>query len=203
MRGSSDFADAGIVKAILTNAGIVKAIPQKTEGNMNKQELIQKAKNGDQQAFCSLYGIYKDRLYRYAFYRLRHPGDAEDAVSECVLSAWRQIGSLRDAKAFAGWIFRILSACCNKLIKQQIDRRGEISLDDYRESPASDSAEIERSMILQEALGKLSDDERNIVLLSVVSGLTSKEIAEITGMTAGSVRSNLSRSLSKLRGYLE
>ena len=107
-------------------------------------------------------------------------------------------------KAFASWIFRILSACCNKLIKQQIDRRNEIPEEMVDVSNALAAASrIDQALILQEALQKLSDDERNIVLLSVVSGLTSKEIAEITGMTAGSVRSSLSRSLTKLRGYLE
>ena len=55
---------------------------------------------------------------------------------------------------------------------------------------------------LSEALDILSDDEREIVILSVVAGLSSKEISDLTGLTAGSVRSKLSRSLTKMREFL-
>ena len=77
-----------------------------------EEKLINEAIAGSKEAFCSLYGEYKDRLYRYALYRLGVPADAEDAVSECVLAAWKCIGSLRSAKAFSSWIFWILSYCC-------------------------------------------------------------------------------------------
>ena len=168
---------------------------------MNESVWINKAREGDKDAFCELYGAYKDRLYRYAVYRLRNERDAEDAVSECVLSAWRQIGSLREPEAFAGWIFRILSAACGKLIKEQIARKNETDLDAVPEQRDERPSQID-DMILHEALAQLTDEERNIVLLSFVSGLKSREIAEITGLTAGAVRSNLSRSLQKMRGYL-
>ena len=59
------------------------------------EKLIKEAIAGSKEAFCSLYGKYKDRLYRYALYRLNDPTEAEDAVSECVLAAWQSIGSLR------------------------------------------------------------------------------------------------------------
>ena len=174
---------------------------------MNEFELIQKAKNGDRKAFCELYDQYKDRLYRYAVYRLRNHTDAEDAVSECVLSAWKQIGTLREAKAFPAWIFHILAACCNRMIKVQIRRKDTLPLEDGRtgqpEQSEGQPESMSRRLLLEEALDSLSTEERNIVLLSVVGGLKSNEISEITGLTAGSVRSSLSRSLKKMRGYFE
>ena len=96
---------------------------------MDELDLIIRAKSGDADAFCRLYDLYRSRLYRYAFYRLGNESDAEDAVSECVLAAWRQIGSLRDEQAFPAWIFRILSGLCARLIRQQIVRREQVSLD--------------------------------------------------------------------------
>ncbi len=178
---------------------------------MQELELITKAVSGDQKAFRRIYDLYKDRLFRYAFYRLGNRQDAEDAVSECVLSMWKQLGTLRKPEAFAAWTFRILAACCAKMIKKQIDDRNTISLDDYRaDAVASEAAgggsapvDAETALSLQEALDCLSEEERNIVLLSVVGGLKSSEIAENTGMAPGSVRSSLSRSLKKVRGYLE
>ena len=186
-------------------------IDKSTEEKMQELELIAKAVSGDQKAFCGVYDLYKDRLFRYAFYRLGNRQDAEDAVSECVLSMWKQLGSLRKPEAFAAWAFRILAACCAKMIKKQIDDRNTISLDDYRvDAAASETASggsgpknADTALALREALECLSEEERNIVLLSVVGGLKSGEIAENTGMTPGSVRSSLSRSLKKVRGYLE
>ena len=183
---------------------------------MNEKNWIEQARSGDADAFCRLYGLYRSRLYRYAFYRLRSETDAEDAVSECVLSAWKQIGSLRESDAFPAWIFRILSGCCGRLIRQQIQRREQISLDDATARDAAepadhsdsadhfagDAASTDTWLILQEALAQLSEEDRNILLLSTVGGLKSREIADLTGLAAGSVRSRLSRSLKKVRGYL-
>lgn len=64
---------------------------------MNEKQLIHLSRGGDKEAFAKLYGMYKDRLYRYAYYRLADACDAEDAVSETVLTAYREIGSLRKA----------------------------------------------------------------------------------------------------------
>lgn len=188
---------------------------------MSEQKWIQAAKQGDQAAFCHLYGLYKDRLYRYAYYKLGNREDAEDAVSECVLSAWRQIDSLREHKAFPAWLFRILSGCCNASIRRSITAR-EAACEAARNiqtcaphgpakagaaagslmAPAADQPPALR-LVLAEALEQLTAQEREIVLMAVVGGLKSTEIAEITGLRPGSVRSKLSRSLARMRRYLE
>ena len=167
-------------------------------------KLAEQARSGSKEAFCKLYGIYKDKLYRYALYLLGNPEDAEDAVSECVLAAWQNITSLRSTSAFGAWIFRILRNCCMKNIKGKIALRENMeSL--YKtgiEGHASIGTDPSVLIELSEALAQLSDDEREIVLLSAAAGLTSSEISTITGLTSGSVRSKLSRSLSKMRDYL-
>ncbi len=166
-----------------------------------KEELVNNSIGGSKEAFCQLYGLYKDRLYRYAFYKLGNPEDAEDAVSDCVLQAWKGISALRDPEAFGSWIFRILSACCAKRIRQMIDERKIPSL--VQDSGCADpSNDNHKAIELAEALDILKDDEREIVLLSVVAGLKSNEIAEQTGLSSGSVRSKLSRSLTKMREFL-
>ena len=96
---------------------------------MSELELVKASIEGDRDAFCDLYDLYRVRLYRYAYYRLRDRDDAEDAVSSCVLSAWEQIRKLKEPGAFAAWLFRILSGSCSKVIKDQIDRKKLIPLD--------------------------------------------------------------------------
>jgi len=167
------------------------------------EKFVNEAIAGSKEAFCSLYGQYKDKLYRYALYKLGDPDDAEDAVSECVLAAWRSIGSLRSAEAFGSWIFRILSACCASHIRGLITGRENLERV-YNEGPACSSVQVPASLSVElaEALSQLNAEEREVVLLSVVSGLNSNEIAELTGLSAGGVRSKLSRSLAKMREFL-
>ena len=163
--------------------------------------LVREAQGGSREAFCSLYGLYKDNLYRYALYRLCDPTQAEDAVSECILAAWRDIGRLRSHAAFGSWIFRILHNICAASIRRDIAARenlGSICYDSWDTISDDPALAVE----LSEALSRLSDEEQEIVLLSAVSGLTSREISEITGLRPGAVRSKLSRSLSKMREFL-
>ena len=169
--------------------------------------LASQAAGGSKESFCSLYGLYKDKLYRYAVYRLGDPHEAEDAVSECVLAAWQRIGQLRKPDAFGAWIFRILHNVCAGYIAGSIRHRD--SLQSIYESDADSSSaaswqgsQTQLSIELQDALAQLTDDERTAVLLSVIGGLNSNEISRITGAAPGSVRSRLSRGLAKMRAYL-
>ena len=166
------------------------------------ERLVNEAISGSKEAFCALYGQYKDNLYRYALYKLGDPDDAEDAVSECVLAAWKSIGSLRSAGAFGSWIFRILSNCCASRIKDAISSRENIErvIREGGFMPGGPNPSL--AVELNEALAELSDEERDIVLLSVIAGLSSNEIAEQTGLVPGTVRSKLSRSLAKMREFL-
>lgn len=169
---------------------------------MTEKELIIKAKSGDADAFCQLYTAYKKKLFNYAYYRLGNTQDAEDAVSECILSAYEQIGNLKSEKAFSVWIFRILYCCCTDLIKNQITQRHTEDIDDLRSIASDDHEKYINASELKNALNKLKDDEKSIVLLSVIAGFKSAEISKVSGLTAGSVRSKLKRSLDKMRKEL-
>lgn len=169
---------------------------------MSEKDLIIKAKDGDEHSFCILYGLYKQKLYSYAFYKLGNAQDAEDAVQNCVLTAFEQIGKLRKSEAFSAWIFRILYCSCNACIKEQINRRNTDDIDNFKNISSFETNQFVLQEELKQALFVLSEEERNIVLLSVVAGLRSKEIAKTTGLTDGNVRQKLSRSLAKMKKYL-
>lgn len=169
---------------------------------MDEKELVLLAKQGDLKAFCALYDKYKNKLYSYAYYKLNNPQDAEDAVQDCALTAFEEIAKLKKAEAFSSWIFRILFCCCAAAIKRQIRQRNTDNIDNYRDIPSADYSNAVLREDLKKALSKLSDEEKNIVLLSVVAGLKSKEIAKVTGLSAGNVRQKLSRSLTKMKKEL-
>lgn len=165
---------------------------------MDDINLVKKAKKGNKDAFSKLFLSYKDKLYKYAYFKLGEK-DASDAVMDCVCEAWENIRTLKSEKAFSTWIFRILYRVCSAKIKEQIRRKEEINIDDTAIASYTDFKSAE----LKEALGILTGEERDIVLLSAVAGYNSKEIAKLTGLKASTARSKLSRSLSKMREFLE
>ena len=172
---------------------------------MNESELTVKAIAGSRDAFCDLYDLYRVRLYRYAYYKLSDRDDAEDALSSCILSAWAEIGKLKDPEAFPAWIFRILRGACAGIIRTQIAGKKAASLD-YPEGASevrSTAADPETSAILMDALSTLDEESREMVLLSAVGGLTGKDISEMYGMPQGTVRSRLSRSFAAMRKMME
>lgn len=146
----------------------------------------------------------KDKLYRYALYKLGNPSDAEDAVSDAVLKAWKSIDKLQDKEAFEAWIFSILKFTLSDKISLYIKDRDRGERIKARELSDASSSFKPASLTteLTEALSVLSEEDREIVLLSVIGGFTGKEISEMTGISAGTVRSKISRSLAKMREFL-
>lgn len=166
---------------------------------MEEKTLISESVKGNREAFGKLYELYKDKLYRFALYRLGNSDDACDAVGDTVVSAFEQIKNLRNKNAFSSWIFRILNLTCNRYIKNRIESRSILNIDDVNLPIDFNANFIE----LKQSLDVLSDEERQIVLLSFIGGLNSKEISKITGLKSGSVRSKLSRALVKMKKFSE
>lgn len=173
-----------------------------------KQELVKRAQKGDAHAFALLYeDIYED-LYRYAFYMLQNRHDAEDAVSEGVLAAFGSIHKLKNAEAFRGWMFKIVTNLCRK--KRREYGKKPISLDEQTDILRLDAFRCQRDWMelsgemqdVREALWKLEEEERQIIGMSVLGGYTSEEIGKELRLKPGTVRSKLSRSLGKVKGFL-
>ena len=171
---------------------------------MTITQLVTQAQAGSRAAFGELYESLAGDLYRMALYTLGSQQDAEDAGADTFAEAWKGIKNLREPEAFRSWMFRILSARCKRQVAQIVTRKKEIDLDSYYETAEEAAPETAtRRAELSEALGTLSPEERQIVLLSVLEGYTTREIASMLEMPQGTVSSKLSRSLKKLRLQLQ
>ena len=173
---------------------------------MEKEEkkLISAAKHGDTQAFAALYGLYAPQLYRFALWYTHNTHDAEDCVQDAVVQAFRNVSSLRKEDSFRTWLFKILANVCKrKLIENKNEYADETVQDNpdlcNQESPAMDPAD---RLTVREAVATLPPGDRQILLLSVVAGYKSDEIAKMLNMNAATVRSTKSRSLARLRTML-
>ncbi len=168
------------------------------------EALAARAKQGDAQAFGDLYATVWRELYKFAYYYLGNPEDAEDAVQETAVEAYKGIGRLKEPAAFKGWIFAILTVCCKRRVGALIRRREQVQLEERPDlSDGRDQSEsMSLSLELREALDRLTAEERAGVLLTVTEGYKSHEIAAMLHMTGGGVRSKLSRALKKMRKYI-
>ena len=162
----------------------------------------------DKELFLKKYEeVYRD-MYRYAFLTLGHKQDAEDAVSEAVCDAYRQRDSLRDPEAFRGWIFTILCRKCTGKKKEYATKRTD-SLDAPRGTddetpileslPDENSPDAEDTILVKQMLFRLSDEDRQIIILHILGGYSSAEIGDIMGMKDATVRSREHRALKQLR----
>ncbi len=167
-------------------------------------QLVARAKEGNAEAFGELYELYYKEMYCYACYVTGSEILAQDAVSDAVLSAFEQIKSLKNEKAFKSWIFKILCAACKRYYTDNQKKKSLVYLDDeesgFTEPTGSDNPEL--SVELKSALNSLSTEEREIVVLSVLGEYKSHELADILDLPPSTVRSKLKRSLAKLRTML-
>ena len=171
---------------------------------MTITQLVTQAQAGSRAAFGELYESLAGDLYRMALYTLGSQQDAEDAVADTFAEAWKGIKNLREPEAFRSWMFRILSARCKRQVAQIVARKNEIDLDSYYETAEEAAPETAtRRAELSEALGTLSPEERQIVLLHAVSGLKHREIAALLELPLPTVLSKYHRALKKLKSLLK
>ena len=167
----------------------------------NIKNLVDKAKNGDADAFGELYSIYATDMYRFAFYYTGTKQLAEDAVSDAVLSAFQKISQLKKTASFKSWLFKILFNCCKQKQKEKIISSNQVELSVLENSAVSQN-DCYLRIDLRNALNLLTKEEREIVILAFACKYKSEEIAEMTGLKAATVRSKLSRAAAKIRKSL-
>ena len=160
----------------------------------------------DAKKFAQMYeSVYKD-LYRFALCLMKNQQEAEDAVSEAVISAYENIRKLRKEEAFKSWVFTILTNVCKKRLKkisQEVST--EISYPEQNMQENTAAPENDRSLALdvRNAFFVLTEEEQSIVGLSVFGGYNSIEIAGILKLNANTVRSKRSRALAKMECVLQ
>ena len=152
----------------------------------------------DANTFAKMYEMIHKDLYRFAFYMMKHAQDAEDAVSDAVVSAYENIGKLKKPEAFKNWMFTILANKCKKKLKNPSGK--EMPLEHYE---VKEEFDMGISVDIKKAFFVLTKEERLIISLSVFGGYNSSEIANMQKLNANTVRSKRKRALEKMSYLLE
>lgn len=156
----------------------------------------------DAKRFAQMYeAIYTD-LYRFAFCLMKNQQEAEDAVSEAVISAYENIRKLRKEEAFKSWMFTILSNHCKKRLQRAAQEEAHLA-DSMQEESAGEEPDQSLALDVRNAFFILTEEEQTIIGLSVFGGYNSGEIAGIMKLNANTVRSKRSRALAKMECILQ
>lgn len=147
----------------------------------------------DQELFAKHIDAIKGRLYRTAWMYLGNEADALEAVDEAVYKALRGLKLLRQPEFFDTWITRILLNECNR----ELRRRQRFSGDGIL--PESAGPDAFDGLPLREAVGKLSEELRSVVVLRYFSGYTLEETAQLLKLPRGTVATRQRRALQLLR----
>ena len=158
--------------------------------------LVARAQKGDRWAFEQLVDRHQHRLFTLAARLLGSREDAADAVQEALIRAWLGLPSFRRGARFSTWLYRI---CVNAAHDQRLKRRAT-PLEDASEpaDPRDEFLARELSSDLQRALNDLDEDYRTAVVLFDVLGCSYAEIAELTGVAEGTVKSRIFRGRARL-----
>lgn len=168
-----------------------------------QQDLVERARGGDEEAFAALVHGCVDRLYAIAYRILRDPDRAADALQQTLIHLWEDLPDLRDPARFDAWTCRLVVHASYREARRErrwTSRVREITADppgDNRVGRIVDRDELER------AFRRLTPEHRAVVVLHYFIGLPVTEIAESLGIPTGTAGSRLHYAVRSLRAALE
>jgi RNA polymerase sigma-70 factor (ECF subfamily) len=169
-----------------------------------QRELVERAARGDQEAFATLAARHVDHCYALAYRIVRDAYRAQDATQQALLSAWRDLPTLRDPDRFDAWLHRIVVHAC--YIESRTERRWTAKVR-VLTTIAPTTADIANAVVdrdqLEHAFRLLTPEQRAVVVLHHHLGYPLTEIAETLGIPEGTARSRLHYAVRQLRIALD
>lgn len=181
--------------------------------------LVKSVQRGDAAAFDALVLRHKDRVFNLCYRLLGEFQEADDFAQEVFLKAFRSIKRFRFEAAFSTWLYRIAVNTCKNRLKSLEYRQRKMTIPlenpgnpdtgaspreirDNGNSPGNHFEKKERMRVIQEAVNALPPDQKTVITLRDIQGFSYEEIADITGLNLGTVKSRLSRARLELREQL-
>lgn len=173
---------------------------------MSQEEMLQLMAAGDREAFREFYQETARSVYSFILSLTKSPAEAEDLMQETYLSVWTKAASYVPQGKPMAWVFTIARNLCYMRFREQ-RQRADVTLEELEsreEGRICDSLEqaADRKVLL-DALGKISREERQIVLLHAAAGMKHREVAEALKMPLATELSKYNRSMKKLQNILQ
>ena len=180
---------------------------------MTEQELVRRAKDGDQLAFEQLVTDNEKRIYNLCRRMVGDQEDAAELTQEAFLNAWRGLPGFQAESAFSTWLYRLASNVCLDFLRREKRRKSlsltvvsldqeeavELEIPDQRYAPEGELERLEQRQAIRDGLARLSEEHRQVLVLRELSGLSYREIAQLLGVEEGTVKSRIARARGALR----
>ena len=183
-------------------------------------DMVRRATAGDRAAMEQLLMRAQEVAYRFSLLVCGHPEDAEDVMQDALLNTYRRVATIKDPGAFRTWLYQTVRNACLMKRRRRVDEPSRLTsleqggVDPDGEPAPVDVADTSRpadqrlidestSERLRRALAKLSPGHRVIVVLREMEGLSTREVATITGLSEANVKQRLHRARLMLRASLE
>lgn len=174
-------------------------------GVTSDAEVVRRVRAGDTAAFAVLVARYRDRLGRYAVHMLGDPNDAEEALQDAFVRAYRSLARCREDGQFGAWLFGILVNRCRTAGRRAARRhrvfvRDQVSLE---KAPTPETADrVEWADTVRWAMEQLAPPLREAFLLRHVEDMEYEEMARLTGAGVSALKMRVMRARDRLRTLL-
>lgn len=181
----------------------------------NEFELIHKASKNNTEAFEKLISPYTNQLLNHAFRILKNREDAEDALQEAYLKIYNSLSKFEGHSSFKTWAYKVLTNVCLDMLRKQKkfsetslnsstnDSEQEIIISDDTYSPEIAAQKKAAFEALRDAIETLGEEQKIVITLRDIDGLSYDEIAEITSTGIGTVKSRINRARVQLKKLLQ
>jgi RNA polymerase sigma-70 factor (ECF subfamily) len=159
-----------------------------------ERQWVARVREGDESALTMIIARHRNRLVRTASNLLRDSHEAEDVAQESFLKAFREIGKLRDDRAFSGFIYRICVRLCMDRLRL---KRAELI--EFDTSEPHRGGAVENKVIVEKLLALLPAELRTTLVLREMEQLSYEEVAEVMHVPIGTVRSRLHTARERFR----
>lgn len=168
---------------------------------VDDRDLVLRARKGQVDAYNALVSRWETRIYNYLYRFTANPEDAMDVSQDTFLKAYQNLARLTDAGRFGPWLYRIAH---NEAISHLRRRKPETELLDRAigGSQGGRMAPVEVTLAVESALARLSEEQREAVILKVYEGFKFDEIAEILECPASTIKSRVYTGLELLKQIL-
>jgi RNA polymerase sigma-70 factor (ECF subfamily) len=180
--------------------------------------LVHASLSGDNGAFGELVKKYEKLVYNTSYQLIGNPDDAFDVSQETFIKAYRSLGSFRGDSKFSTWLYKICQNAARDYIRSK-SRQKTVSLTAYDEDDTKEiqmdipdddiSSQPDRSLereetrsAVREAIAKLSEDHKNVIVLRDIEGYSYEDISEILNLEIGTVKSRLNRARLAIKDFL-
>jgi len=165
-------------------------------------DVIARVLAGDIDAYGILVDRYHRRFARFATRMLGSQEDAEEALQDTFLRAYRALARYQDRERFASWLYRILVNRCQSMLARRRSQEIRPALPIEQDGPAAD-AELVQTDNANWILGNLPAEQREVFLLRYVEDLSFEEIAALTGIGLSALKMRVKRGLERLRNVVQ